>query len=49
MTNTSTKLKLKDKYKGIVIKFGLTSLDINGSYTKEEWNKAGFKDYILEK
>ena len=25
-----------------------TGLDINGIHTKEEWNKNGFKDSILE-
>jgi hypothetical protein len=26
-----------------------TSLDLKGTYSKEEWNKNGFKDSILEK
>ena len=40
--------KLKDKYKKMVSKYGFTSLDINGTYTKETWTKAGFKEIILE-
>ena len=42
--------KLKEKWKNTVMKYSMnTNLDINGSYTKEEWNKNGFKDLILEK
>lgn len=40
--------KLKDKYKRMVSKYAFTRLDINGTYTKETWLNAGFKESILE-
>lgn len=40
--------KIKDKAKAMIAKYGFTSLNINGVYTKAEWNKAGFKDDVLE-
>jgi len=39
--------KIADKYKAMVTKYAWTKLDLNGVYTKETWNKAGFKDSIL--
>lgn len=42
--------RIKERYKSHIIKYMMNSgLDINGLYTKEQWNKAGFKDLILEK
>jgi len=40
--------KLKEKYKSMVAKYAFTNLDINGTYTKETWLNAGFKESILE-
>ncbi len=40
--------KLKEKYKAMVAKYAFTRLDINGVYSLETWNKAGFKVCILE-
>ena len=40
--------RIKDKYIGMVTKFGFTKLDITASYSLETWLKAGFKEYILE-
>jgi hypothetical protein len=40
--------KIKEKYKTLVAKYAFTKLDINSVYIKEIWNKAGFKDSILE-
>jgi hypothetical protein len=40
--------KIKDKFKSHLFKYAHTKLDINGVYTKEEWNKAGFNDRVLE-
>jgi hypothetical protein len=40
--------KIKEKYKSFLATYAWTKLDLNGSYTKEVWNKAGFKDSILE-
>lgn len=40
--------KLKDKYKGMVAKYAFTGLDINGIYSLETWETAGFKISILE-
>ena len=43
------KYKIADKYLNTVIRYAMnTKLDIRGVYTKEEWNKYGFKDTILE-
>jgi hypothetical protein len=39
--------RIADKYKSMVFKYAFTKLDLNGIYTKETWNKAGFKDSIL--
>jgi hypothetical protein len=45
----STKFKIKAKYKNYLYRFCTwTSLDLDGIYTKAEWNKAGFKDLLLE-
>jgi|GEM_PF-4803432 len=43
------KFKIKAKYKAHLLKYAWTKLDLNGEYTKEEWNTAGFMDCILEK
>ena len=40
--------KIKDKFKLHLFKYAHTKLDINGVYTKEEWNKNGFNDRVLE-
>jgi hypothetical protein len=40
--------KIKEKYLKHIAKYSHTKLDLFGSYTKEEWNKAGFKDLVLE-
>ena len=43
------KYKIADKYLNTVIRYAMnTKLNIRGVYTKEEWNKSGFKDSILE-
>ena len=44
----STLFKIKDKYKSHLARYAHTTLDLNGNYTKEEWNKHGFKDSLLE-
>jgi hypothetical protein len=44
----STQFKIKEKYKSHLAKYAKTSLDLNGTYTKDKWNKAGFKDSLLE-
>jgi hypothetical protein len=41
--------KIKDKWKAWIAKYAFTSLNINGVYTRAEWNNAGFKDSLLEK
>lgn len=42
--------EIKKKYRNRVAMYAMkTKLDINGIYTKEEWNRNGFKDSILEK
>ena len=42
--------RLKEKYKVMVVKYAMkTKLDINGVYTKDDWNSNGYKDTILEK
>lgn len=44
------KYKIKEKFMTHISKFPLvTPLDIKGKYTKEVWNKHGFKDGLLEK
>jgi hypothetical protein len=40
--------KIKEKYLKHIVEYSNTKLDLYGSYTKEEWNKAGFKDLVLE-
>ena len=40
--------KIKDRYKNHIAKYAHTKLDINGIYDKETWNKAGFKDQLLD-
>jgi hypothetical protein len=40
--------KIKDKFKVHLAKYAHSKLDINGAYTKEEWNRAGFMDHVLE-
>ena len=42
------KYRIKSKYKTYLARYAWTSLDIDGVYTKEEWNTAGFKDLLLE-
>jgi len=41
--------KIKTKWIKFMFKYAKTTLDLNGTYIKEEWNKAGFKDSIIEK
>jgi hypothetical protein len=42
--------KIKEKWLNTVLKYGMkTALDVRGTYTKEEWNKNGYKDSILTK
>jgi hypothetical protein len=41
--------KIKDKYKRQIAMYAHTTLNINGVYDKETWNKAGFKDIVLER
>ena len=50
------KLKIKVMYRikksmlNHLMKYSIkTSLDLKGTYSKEEWNKNGFKDSMLEK
>jgi hypothetical protein len=45
---TTTKYKIKEKYKSLMAKYAWTKLDLDGIYSKEDWNKAGFKDSVLE-
>jgi hypothetical protein len=41
--------KIKAKYVSFLSKNAWTKLDVvNGIYDKEIWNKAGFKDSVLE-
>lgn len=41
--------RIKSEYVSFIKKMAWTCLDvINGVYDKETWNKAGFKDYLLE-
>ena len=40
--------KIKAKYIAFMFKYAHTTLDINGVYSKETWNKAGFLDRVLE-
>jgi hypothetical protein len=42
------KYKIKSKYKAHLARYVWSGLDIDGAYTKEEWNTAGFKDLVLE-
>jgi len=42
-----TLYKIKDKWKKHMFKYAATKLDLNGEYTKDVWNKAGFKDSLL--
>ena len=41
--------KIKETYRAFLSKYAWTKLDLNGSYSKEDWNAAGFKDKVLEK
>jgi hypothetical protein len=43
------KYKIKEKYKSMMFKYAFTRLDLDGEYSKEEWNTAGFMDCVLEK
>jgi hypothetical protein len=41
--------KIKEKMLNHIMKYSMkTSLDLKGTYSKEEWNKNGFSDSILE-
>jgi hypothetical protein len=41
--------KIKESMLKHIAKYSMnTSLDTKGTYSKEEWNKNGFKDSILE-
>jgi hypothetical protein len=40
--------KIKEKYKALISRYAWTKLDINTSYSKEEWIRNGFKESILE-
>ena len=40
--------KIKERLKRHLFKYAKTKLDLNSSYDKETWNKAGFKDEVLE-
>lgn len=41
--------KIKESMLKHIVKYSMnTSLDVKGTYSKEEWNKNGFKDSILE-
>lgn len=41
--------KIKEKFLNQVFKYAKTNLNLRGTYSKEIWNKNGFKDNILEK
>ena len=45
---TITTYRIKEKYKSLFATYAWTKLDLNGSYSIEDWNKAGFKDSILD-
>jgi hypothetical protein len=45
----STLFKIKAKYKSHLARYAWTKLDLNGCYTKAEWNKHGFRESLLEK
>jgi hypothetical protein len=44
----TAKYKIKKKYAAHIARYAWTSLDLTSSYTKKEWNAAGFKDEVLE-
>jgi hypothetical protein len=48
LTPLIMKYKIKSKYKAYIVRWAWTKLNLDGEYTKEEWNNAGFKDVILE-